>query len=266
MNYICTPLIKFMKVDYTNSIYLSANLDEGLKNIALKALTKERISVEEGIYLFEHGDLGFLGSLANKIRNEKHGDYTYFNRNFHVEPTNICVFDCKFCAYSRLLKEREEGWELSADEIFSKVKEYDGNDFILRFTWKGPWTDEDTGKESETKLDFKINFERSIDGERVYLALIGKGIGLNAINPGVLIYWIGASTYATEQLHIEGYNLFYYFAATLATMFSLDLLKIHFASKLQNKLTPRTLDRVSMIVGAILIFFGLVICFQDIHV
>jgi aminodeoxyfutalosine synthase len=115
-----------MKVDNTNSIYLSANLDEGLKNIALKALAKERISVEEGVYLFEHGDLGFLGSLANKIRNEKHGDYTYFNRNFHVEPTNICVFDCKFCAYSRLLKEREEGWELSADEIFSKVKEYDG--------------------------------------------------------------------------------------------------------------------------------------------
>jgi len=55
-----------------------------------------------------------------------------------------------------------------------KVKEYDGNNFILRFTWKGLWEDEDTGKESTKTLDFKIKFERSIDSERVYLALIGK--------------------------------------------------------------------------------------------
>lgn len=55
-----------------------------------------------------------------------------------------------------------------------KVKEYDGTNFILRFTWKGPWVNEDTGKESEKTLDFKINFQRSIDGERVYLSLIGK--------------------------------------------------------------------------------------------
>lgn len=100
---------------------------------------------------------------------------------------------------------------------------------------------------------------------RTYFFLIGKGMGLNAINPGVLVYWIGASTYASEQLNIEGYLAIYYFAATLCTMFAIDLLKIHFASKLQNKLTPRTIDRLSMIVGAILIFFGIVLCFQDIQ-
>ena len=54
------------------------------------------------------------------------------------------------------------------------IKEYDGNNFILRFTWKGLWEDEDTGKASTKTLDFKIKFERSIDGERVYLALTGK--------------------------------------------------------------------------------------------
>lgn len=113
-------------MDTTTSIYLNSTLDEGLKKIAKKVFSKERITVEEGVYLFEHGELGFLGSLANHIRTERHGDFTYFNRNFHVEPTNICVFDCKFCSYSRLLKERQEGWELSADDIFSKVKEYDG--------------------------------------------------------------------------------------------------------------------------------------------
>jgi|TARA_B110000908_G_C10258511_1_gene457363 aminodeoxyfutalosine synthase len=115
-----------MLLDTKTSIYLNSTLDEGLKKIAKKVFLKERITVEEGVYLFEHGELGFLGSLANHIRTERHGDFTYFNRNFHVEPTNICVFDCKFCSYSRLLKERQEGWELSADDIFSKVKEYDG--------------------------------------------------------------------------------------------------------------------------------------------
>jgi aminodeoxyfutalosine synthase len=115
-----------MLLDTKTSVYLNSTLDEGLKKIAKKVFSKERITVEEGVYLFEHGELGFLGSLANHIRTERHGDFTYFNRNFHVEPTNICVFDCKFCSYSRLLKERQEGWELSADDIFSKVKEYDG--------------------------------------------------------------------------------------------------------------------------------------------
>jgi len=106
----------------------------------------------------------------------------------------------------------------------------------------------------------------SIMRVRTYFALIGKGVGLNAINPAVLVYWIGASTYATEQLEIEGANLIYYFSATLATMFGLDLLKIYFASKLKNKLTPRTLEMVSVVVGCCLIFFGLVICFHDIYV
>ena len=106
--------------------YVSSDIDSGLKAIAEKVLSEERITVKEGIYLFEKGELGFLGSLANYIRTKRHGDYTYFNRNFHVEPTNICVFDCKFCSYSRLLKHRQEGWELSADDIFEKVKEYDG--------------------------------------------------------------------------------------------------------------------------------------------
>lgn len=98
---------------------------------------------------------------------------------------------------------------------------------------------------------------------RHYFALIAKGMGLNAINPGVLVYWIGASTYASEHLKFEGHQIVYYFAATLATMFSVDMLKIHFASKLQNKLTPKTLDRISVIVGIVLIFFGIVLCFQD---
>ena len=102
------------------------NLDQSLKSIGQKVLNGERISFDEGVLLFEKGELGFLGSLANHVREKKNGNKTFFNRNFHIEPTNICVFSCKFCSYSRTLKNREEGWELSAEDILKKVKDYDG--------------------------------------------------------------------------------------------------------------------------------------------
>jgi aminodeoxyfutalosine synthase len=100
------------------------NIDSGLQKIAEKVFDKQRLSPSDGIYLYENGDLGFLGSLANYIREEKHGDTTYFNRNFHIEPTNLCVFTCKFCAYSRLIKQRDEGWMMTEDQILDIVRSY----------------------------------------------------------------------------------------------------------------------------------------------
>jgi aminodeoxyfutalosine synthase len=101
-------------------------LDPEMKSIAEKIENQVRISPEEGLMLFEKGSLATLGAMANYIRERKHGNYTYFNRNFHIEPTNVCVFSCKFCSYSRLYSKREEGWELSIDEMVDKVKAYDG--------------------------------------------------------------------------------------------------------------------------------------------
>jgi aminodeoxyfutalosine synthase len=100
--------------------------DPALKSIGEKILRKERISFEEGVSLFEKGSLSWLGMLANWVREQKHGNKTYFNRNFHIEPTNVCVFSCKFCSYSRLYANREEGWELSIDQMLHMVKAYDG--------------------------------------------------------------------------------------------------------------------------------------------
>lgn len=97
-----------------------------LQAIAEKIYAGERITDEEGLVLFEKGSLPFLGSLANYIREKLHGDKTYFNRNFHIEPTNVCVFSCNFCSYSRLYAHREEGWELSADDMLNMVRKYDG--------------------------------------------------------------------------------------------------------------------------------------------
>lgn len=105
---------------------LNSKLDEELKSIALKVQNQERITFDEGVTLYEKGTLAYLGVLANHIKERRHGDTVFFNRNFHVEPTNICVFDCKFCSYSRLLKHKQEGWELSEDQILQMVKDYDG--------------------------------------------------------------------------------------------------------------------------------------------
>ncbi|MDB5015322.1 MAG: Aminodeoxyfutalosine synthase [Mucilaginibacter sp.] len=101
-------------------------LPDDLKHIAQKVLNSERITFDDGVLLYEKGELGYLGILANYIREKRHGNKTYFNRNFHIEPTNLCVYDCKFCSYSRLIKQRSEGWEYTMDEMLDIVYKYDG--------------------------------------------------------------------------------------------------------------------------------------------
>ena len=100
--------------------------DKDLRQIGEKILSQVRITPEEGILLFEKGSLPFLGALANHVRERRHGHKTYFNRNFHIEPTNVCVFTCQFCSYSRLYAHRDKGWELSQQQMLDIVKSYDG--------------------------------------------------------------------------------------------------------------------------------------------
>jgi aminodeoxyfutalosine synthase len=97
-----------------------------LKTIAEKVYQGERITPKDGLLLFDKATLSFVGHLANVIRERRHENNTYFNRNFHIEPTNICVYDCKFCSYSRKIRKREEGWELSMEEMMDIVRKYDG--------------------------------------------------------------------------------------------------------------------------------------------
>ncbi|HMQ90491.1 MAG TPA: radical SAM protein, partial [Flavilitoribacter sp.] len=95
--------------------------------VAGKVAGGERISEDEGAWLFQEADLGYLGALANHVREQKHGDRTFFNRNFHIEPTNVCLYTCTFCSYSRLIKERKDGWEYTMDEMMDMVRAYDGH-------------------------------------------------------------------------------------------------------------------------------------------
>jgi aminodeoxyfutalosine synthase len=105
---------------------INAERNIHLKNIGEKVLNEERLSFDEGVLLFAQASLGYTGALANFVREKLHGNKTYFNRNFHIEPTNVCVFSCNFCSYSRLYAHREEGWELSKEQMMHIIQKYDG--------------------------------------------------------------------------------------------------------------------------------------------
>ncbi len=105
-----------MKIENIETILNNSSLDKVFIDIAQKVLKGERINQEEGILLYEKAELGYLGSLANYIREQRHGNKTYFNRNFHIEPTNICIYSCTFCSYARKIGE-EGTWEYKLEEI-----------------------------------------------------------------------------------------------------------------------------------------------------
>jgi aminodeoxyfutalosine synthase len=99
----------------------STRIKEPLKAIAEKVLKGERITPGEGLILFHEGELGLLGMLAGYIRFMKNGKNAYYIRNFHIEPTNICVNKCRFCSFSHHFS--KDQWELTLDEILGKVLE-----------------------------------------------------------------------------------------------------------------------------------------------
>lgn len=146
------------KEDQLTFLIGNKNLPEPLREIAVKVRHGERISFDEGVYLYEHADLPYLGVLANFIRERLHGDKTYFNRNFHIEPTNLCVYDCKFCSYSRLIKERAEGWEATMEDMMGEVRKYDGEP-VTEVHIVG-------GVLPQYNMDFYMNFFRSIKQHR----------------------------------------------------------------------------------------------------
>jgi aminodeoxyfutalosine synthase len=85
-----------------------------------------RLTDDQALYLYEKADLGFTAALADWKRKQKHGNKTFFNKNIHIEPTNVCIYTCKFCSYSRLIKERSEGWEYTKDDMMRILAEQEG--------------------------------------------------------------------------------------------------------------------------------------------
>ncbi|MDO9257969.1 MAG: CofH family radical SAM protein [Bacteroidales bacterium] len=102
-----------------SDIIQASAISNQIKDIALKVLSSTRITPAEGVILYREADTSLLALLADQVRKRTVGDYVFYNRNVHIEPTNICVYDCKFCSYSH--HQSKESWELTIDEMVKTV-------------------------------------------------------------------------------------------------------------------------------------------------
>ena len=90
--------------------------------IEQKVFSGERLSFEEGLYLDASADILQLAKLANHVREIKNGRYAYYNVNTHLNPTNICVYRCNFCAFRADLKS-ERGYLMENAQIAERALE-----------------------------------------------------------------------------------------------------------------------------------------------
>ena len=165
-------------------VIINSEKDHQLQNIGNKVIHNERLSFDEGVYLFEKASLPYVGALANWKRESLHGDKTYFNKNFHIEPTNVCVFSCKFCSYSKLYAHKEEGWELTIDQMMDIVKSYDGKP-VTEVHIVG-------GVHPKLTLEFFLELMRTIKAHRPELHI-------KAFTPVELEYMFRKAKVSTEE-------------------------------------------------------------------
>ena len=105
---------------------LELNLPESIRAITDKIENRERITTAEATVLWEGAPLALLGMLADGVRRGKNGDAVYYNRNVHIEPTNVCLFRCRFCSFRR--NEDEPGaWNHTVEEIARIARGYAGS-------------------------------------------------------------------------------------------------------------------------------------------
>ena len=95
----------------------------GLSDIRDKLDAGERLSFDDGVRLFECPDLLALGWLANREREKRHGDRTYYNFNIRLEATNVCVASCLFCSFARLRPGDADSYTMSLEQAWDKLRE-----------------------------------------------------------------------------------------------------------------------------------------------
>lgn len=98
---------------------------ETLDLIRDKHLAGERLTPREGLYLYENAQLPYLASWIAMWRNLRGSNDVFYNRNFHIEPTNLCVNHCKFCSY-RKQRGEEGAWEMSLPQMEELIRSYQG--------------------------------------------------------------------------------------------------------------------------------------------
>jgi aminodeoxyfutalosine synthase len=93
-----------------------------LPGIRDKVRDGEPLSLEDGVALFEHPNLLEVGALANEVRERLHGDRTYFNRNLHINATNVCEASCRFCSFARLEEGKPGAYTMTHEQAWAKLQ------------------------------------------------------------------------------------------------------------------------------------------------
>jgi aminodeoxyfutalosine synthase len=105
--------------------------DRRLESIREKVEAGERLSYADGLTMFRSSDLLALGYMANIVRERLHGDVTYFNVNRHINPTDVCVAQCRLCAFGKQKKDPtsytmslEQVWEVAGKGWNEQITEF----------------------------------------------------------------------------------------------------------------------------------------------
>ena len=96
------------------------------EEIAARISAGERLTTEDALILWQDAPLWRLGELAVAKKREVSGDKVFYNRNFHLEPTNVCLFNCKFCSFRRP-RGSEGAWEWTMEQMEEQVRRYIGS-------------------------------------------------------------------------------------------------------------------------------------------
>ncbi|HYN07767.1 MAG TPA: aminofutalosine synthase MqnE [Vicinamibacterales bacterium] len=94
-----------------------------LSEIDEKLQAGERLTLDDGVRLFECPDLHAVGALANRERERRHGAITYYNYNLRLEATNVCSASCLFCSFARLRPGDTGAYTMSVDDVLAKVRD-----------------------------------------------------------------------------------------------------------------------------------------------
>jgi len=106
--------------------FLAATIENrDIRKISEKVERGNRISADEALLLYQMAELPLLGVLATKVRSRINGNNAYYNRNFHIEPTNICAYNCAFCSYHKKAGD-PQAWEHSIDGMIDIVRRFKG--------------------------------------------------------------------------------------------------------------------------------------------
>jgi aminodeoxyfutalosine synthase len=103
---------------------MTVSAQNRLGAIAEKVEAGQRLSFDDGVFLYDEADFFAVGQLANLVRERRNGNFAYYNVNTHLNPTNVCVYRCTFCAFRADLKS-PKGYVMSDEQILHRAEEAD---------------------------------------------------------------------------------------------------------------------------------------------